>query len=275
MAEAARFLGGKVSGEFQLETSSAKKYGFLEPDNGKLAVTTRAKRAIRPQSDTDELSAIREAVLDAPEISDVYNFYRGEYLPDDEFFSNALTERFKIPADKLADFKEVFTDSLKAAQLIDGTGIRPKLIDVGREDAVRSPSAPGSAAKKEDHSTPASDSSCFVMQPFSPPYDGYYDMVFRPAIAQAGLRPVRADDEIFGSGKIMDQVWRGIREAKVLLAELTTRNANVYYELRSCSRAGQTRCPSRCRRRRSTIRCASYPRCLLRHQRSILGAKAY
>jgi len=29
----------------------------------------------------------------------------------------------------------------------------------------------------------------------------------------------------------MDQVWAGIRRAKVLVAELTTRNPNVFYEL--------------------------------------------
>jgi hypothetical protein len=86
MAEAARFFGGTASGEFQLETSSSKKYGFLASDNGKLVLTDRAKRALRPQRESDELSAIREAVLDAPEISDVYNFYRGEYIPDQEFF---------------------------------------------------------------------------------------------------------------------------------------------------------------------------------------------
>ena len=53
----------------------------------------------------------------------------------------------------------------------------------------------------------------------------------RPAIEKAGPRAVRADAEIFGSGKILDQVWRGINAAKVLVAELTTRNANVFYEL--------------------------------------------
>jgi nucleoside 2-deoxyribosyltransferase len=36
---------------------------------------------------------------------------------------------------------------------------------------------------------------------------------------------------MFGSGKIMDQIWDGINAAKVLVAELTTKNANVFYEL--------------------------------------------
>ena len=46
-----------------------------------------------------------------------------------------------------------------------------------------------------------------------------------------GSRPVRADADIFGTGKIIDQIWRGINSAKVLVAELTQRNPNVFYEL--------------------------------------------
>ena len=42
---------------------------------------------------------------------------------------------------------------------------------------------------------------------------------------------MRADNEIFGTGKIMDQIWVGINSAKVLVAELTSRNPNVFYEL--------------------------------------------
>ncbi|HEY6374486.1 MAG TPA: hypothetical protein VIX90_03060 [Edaphobacter sp.] len=45
------------------------------------------------------------------------------------------------------------------------------------------------------------------------------------------MKPIRADADIFGTGKIIDQIWRGINAAKVLVAELTTRNANVLYEL--------------------------------------------
>ena len=39
---------------------------------------------------------------------------------------------------------------------------------------------------------------------------------------------MRADTEIFGAGKIMDQVWSGINAAKVLVAELTSRNPNSF-----------------------------------------------
>lgn len=48
--------------------------------------------------------------------------------------------------------------------------------------------------------------TCFVMQPFDAPLGDYYEKIYRPAIERAGLRPIRADAEIFGTGKIIHQV---------------------------------------------------------------------
>jgi hypothetical protein len=69
------------------------------------------------------------------------------------------------------------------------------------------------------------------MMPFSDPVGNYYRTIYEPAIKRAGLRPVRADDDMFTTGKIIEQVWSGIQTAKVLVAELTGRNPNVFYEL--------------------------------------------
>ena len=69
------------------------------------------------------------------------------------------------------------------------------------------------------------------MQPFAEPLGSYYDKIYKPAIEKAGLKPVRADAEIFGTGKIMDQVWSGVSVGSVLVAELTSKNPNVFYEL--------------------------------------------
>jgi hypothetical protein len=69
------------------------------------------------------------------------------------------------------------------------------------------------------------------MIPFKVPIGSYYKKIYEPAIEKTGLRPIRADDDIFAVGKIIDQVWAGITAAKVLVAELTGRNPNVFYEL--------------------------------------------
>jgi hypothetical protein len=79
--------------------------------------------------------------------------------------------------------------------------------------------------------TVKSSDTCFVMMPFTVPLGGYYGKIYKPAIEKAGLTPVRADTEIFGTGKIIDQIWGGINKARVLVAEMTNRNPNVFYEL--------------------------------------------
>jgi hypothetical protein len=69
------------------------------------------------------------------------------------------------------------------------------------------------------------------MMPFAAPIGGYYTAIYEPAIKKAGLTPVRADTDIFATGKIIDQIWSGLKQAKVLVAELTGRNPNVLDEL--------------------------------------------
>jgi hypothetical protein len=160
----------------------------------------------------------------------VYTHYRGENIPDETFFKNTLADTFKIPESDLADFRQVFLESLEKAKLLAKHGDKLRVLDISEE--VTQPEEKSERLKKLGASAAvkASD-SCFVMQPFAPPHSDYYEKILKPAIEKAGLQPVRADAEIFGTGKIIDQVWRGINTAKVLVAELTTRNPNVFYEL--------------------------------------------
>lgn len=230
--ESAKFLGVGAAGPYQVEVSSGIKYGFLErPNPGQIAVTERAKKVIRPQDPQDELAGLREAVLSAPVISEVYGHYRGENLPDLQFFHNALADNFNVPADKIDEFREVFLASLTAAQLLSEHNGKTRVIDVSHDSSTRGSDVSPTLKKLEKAVKVESGDSCFVMMPFSSPLGDYYAKIYKPAIEKAGLRPIRADAEIFGTGKIMDQICVGINSAKVLVAELTSRNPNVFYEL--------------------------------------------
>lgn len=230
-AEAAAFVGVGPGGPFNVEIGSATKYGFLErPQSGQIQPTALAKKIIRPQSPADELEGYREAVLNAPDIAEVYKHYRGENLPDDQFLKNTVVETYKIPADSFLEFKQVFHESLETAQLLTKHGDKMRVVDVSADETATS--APSERIKKLGKAANISaNDSCFVMQPFAPPLGDYYEKIYKPAIEKAGFKPVRADADIFGTGKIMDQVWEGINAAKVLVAELTSRNPNVFYEL--------------------------------------------
>jgi hypothetical protein len=231
--ESASFLGVGAAGPYGVEVASGIKYGFLSrPSTGQLAVTDRAKLVLRPQEPGDEVKGMREAVLGAPVFAEVYGHYRGENLPDSQFLHNALTDKFKIPTDLVKEFVDVFSESLKAAHLLVDHDGKSRVADVTSAGGDAGVSADSPTLKKLEKTVKvAATDRCFVMMPFAAPLGGYYETVYKPAIEKAGLQAVRADAEIFGAGKIMDQVWSGIRTAKVLVAELTKRNPNVFYEL--------------------------------------------
>jgi hypothetical protein len=235
--EAAKFAGIGWSGPIAVEISSALKYSlFQRPSPGRVEPTDLTRRITRPQKPNDRMDAIRECIINAPLISDVYKHYRGENLPEENsFLINTATETFKIPAQRVAEFLAVFIEDLEAAQLIEEVNGKKRVLDI-----THTPSeSPGvSSIKTEDHlkkvskgvSIAAGD-SCFVIMPFANPIGGYYELIYEPAIKKTGLTPVRADTDIFGTGKIIEQIWAGLKRAKVLVAELTGRNPNVLYEL--------------------------------------------
>ena len=68
------------------------------------------------------------------------------------------------------------------------------------------------------------------MMPFGSWFDRYYQEVYVPAIKEAGLEPTRAD-ELFSTGSVVEQIWEQISKSRVLLADLTDKNPNVFYEL--------------------------------------------
>lgn len=181
------------------------------------------------------MEALREGVLKAPLVSDVYKHYRGENLPEEtSFLANTATQSFNIPADRVTEFIDVFLEDLQTAQLMEEVGGKKRVLDI-----THMPSEiPGTTVSTEDHLkkvskgvTVESTDTCFVMMPFALPVGGYYTTIYEPAIRKAGLTPVRADTDIFGTGKIIEQIWLGLKRAKVLVAELTGKNPNVLYEL--------------------------------------------
>jgi hypothetical protein len=229
--QAAALLGGSsAKGPFAVEIASGTKYGFLERQEGKIQLTELARRILRPTAPDDDVKGYRQAILNAPDISDVYKHYRGENVPDETFFRNTLVDTFHIPESDLPDFKQIFLESLEKAKLLEKRGDKTRLLDISEE--VTDSGEKATRIKKLGAGVAVkAGETCFVMQPFAPPHGDYYEKILQPAIEKTGFQPVRADAEIFGTGRIIDQVWRGINTAKVLVAELTTRNPNVFYEL--------------------------------------------
>ena len=89
----------------------------------------------------------------------------------------------------------------------------------------RRPSRPRARKAKKP-----SSGICFTIMPFGGWLDDYYLEVYVPAIKAAGLAPHRADD-LFRPSTIVNDIWDYTKKARVLLADLTGKNPNVFYEL--------------------------------------------
>ena len=94
-----------------------------------------------------------------------------------------------------------------------------------KKKATHKKAAAKTVSKKEEPRK-----SCFVMIPFKDPFDLYYSSIYKPAIESANMKPIRADD-LFRPSVIVSDIWSMIRDADVLIGELTFKNANVFYEL--------------------------------------------
>jgi hypothetical protein len=80
---------------------------------------------------------------------------------------------------------------------------------------------------------------CFVLMPFDKKpdvsgklvdFDAVYRDLIAPAIRDAGLEPIRADEEMTG-GVIHKPMFERLIFCRFAVADLTTANANVFYEL--------------------------------------------
>jgi len=70
----------------------------------------------------------------------------------------------------------------------------------------------------------------FVAMPFQEPFNTLYREVIKPEADERGFSVIRVD-EISGPGIIFEDIKREIGEAKVVIAEITAPNQNVFYEL--------------------------------------------
>lgn len=73
--------------------------------------------------------------------------------------------------------------------------------------------------------------TCFVIQPFdSGKFDKRFQDIYKPAIEAANLEAYRVDQDL-GVVVPIEAIEKGIRQASICLADITSDNPNVWYEL--------------------------------------------
>jgi hypothetical protein len=186
---------------------------------------------IAPSSPSQRSQGLLAAFRSVEDFARVEQFYGGKPIPEDEFFLNTVTREFGIPRDRVDAFSKVFRVNLAylrafSAWTSPDVTVSPDATAVATTPAEKVPSP---VLSKEPRSREFLD-TCFVMMPFGEWFDRYYQEIYVPAIKDAGFEPVRAD-ELFTTGSVVEQIWEQIEKAKLLLADLSGKNPNVFYEL--------------------------------------------
>ncbi len=70
----------------------------------------------------------------------------------------------------------------------------------------------------------------FVLMPFDPKFDDIYKFGIKGAAEDVGAYAERLDEQLFIEG-MLDRIFNQINKSDVLIADMTSRNPNVFYEV--------------------------------------------
>jgi hypothetical protein len=209
---------------------SANLYGLVSGSGEKATVSLDkiGQDVVSPGDAEDRKNALLSAFHNVPEFKKVDEFYGNKRIPEDEYFLNTLTRSFQIPRDRANVFADVFranTAFLRSFNVPTSAKAAEQINEPRDAEGTITTSAVGKERRVREFLD-----ICFVMMPFGNWFDRYYQEIYIPAIKEAGLEPLRAD-ELFSTGSVVEQIWEHISKARVLLADLTDKNPNVFYEL--------------------------------------------
>jgi len=139
---------------------------------------------------------------------------------------NLTTSKKKSKADALIEFLQdiqTYTETHEATRIRE---LRPEAFEPLKKDTLVK------SFKVEDSASllASSSSLCFVIMPFSPEYEIVYRELIMPAVETFGLKVLRADD-IYSPGVITEQIKAAIHQSIICVADVTSKNPNVLYEV--------------------------------------------
>ena len=69
----------------------------------------------------------------------------------------------------------------------------------------------------------------FVLMPFKEDFDDIYKFGIKQACEEAGVNCERVDEQMFDES-ILERIYNQIEKANIVVADMTGRNPNVFYE---------------------------------------------
>lgn len=230
------------AGKYELMTGSyAAEFLELAPEGLK---------AVNPETDSKEQRRlqIKLGVLDIEPFAWLYEEYKNKALPAQQVMRDFL-EAKGMEKDWLGECVDTFVGNAKFLGLLKVLSGAERLVTVdhvlddipatrtiGSADTTVKQSA-GSAAVVVAESAVDFATTCFYVSPIGDEdsehrmhSDLFLNHIVVPAVAEFGLNIVRAD-QIGEPGMITKQIIEHIVLAKLVIADLSFHNPNVFYEL--------------------------------------------
>ena len=155
-----------------------------------------------------------------------------EVSPEGVKLYNRIATRYnrEFPHDELILFREDTTPNLvthpKCLEILSQVELA---LDVLKGGAVEARLEVSPIFTRRDFRSPPTE-LCFVLMPFREELKPIYDDHIKKVIAEFGLECLRADD-FFNVSSIIEDMWENIFVARLMIADLTGKNPNVFYEV--------------------------------------------
>lgn len=216
---------------FQDLLRSADQYGFVaDVDPGTHVKIAELGRQILAAHHLQRAQGLWQAFRNVQAFAVVETLFGGRDIPLDESLVREVEGRFELSRDWAEVFAKVFHENL--AFLRSCSSAAPVHEERAMGDSVLQvpPDKPLISRLPRDVRGRECVEKCFVIMPFADKFHQRYERVYHPAIEESGLTPVRGDG-LFSSVGVMEQVWEQIKSATLVLADLSGKNPNVFYEL--------------------------------------------
>lgn len=229
--EVAKSVGkSKANTDFYYLTAASRDYGLTSGtrDTKTISLTPLGRDLAYASSPDIEEEIKVKAFFKVEIFKGVYEYYKGEELPEGKYLNNVLENNFKLPTDFHEEFADVYTKNYKSLHFsAHSQQGKPK----SHKSQSSTPTEPKSSTTKTDAL------KLFVAMPFSEKVEGrekgffheVLNTLLKPAGEEAGFHVYTANKG--GSDIIQSTIVNDILSADLVLADLTDHNPNVLFEL--------------------------------------------
>lgn len=225
---------------------SAQAYDLLIRNGENYELSETARKILSPNYPDERAEGVLKASTIPTVFSKFYTEYNGKLLPEDDFLSNVLENRYQVPRDRVEEAKSILLANAVFAGILTEHANGKKIIRLGGQPtngedaaviATLGATAPAGPTDLTSVAKGGGDSVCFYITPIgeeSSEVRKHADMLLKhlvePAFAEFKIKVVRAD-KIEKSGLISQQIFEHIVSTRFCVADLSFGNPNAFYEL--------------------------------------------